>query len=73
VNSQHIQVGPTWFLIGVAGVGANFVGGWLWLGLGPALFVTGALTVALSWGSIAVFFWLAAHWSPTGRQEGRGD
>jgi hypothetical protein len=70
VNPQHVRVGPAWFLIGVAGVAANFVGGWLWLGLGPALFVTGALAVALSWGSIAVFFWLVAHWSPQGTAGG---
>jgi hypothetical protein len=73
MTPQEVRVGHGWFLIAVAGVASNFVGGWLWLGLGPALFVTGALAVVLSWGSIAVSFWLAAHRSPTGRQERRGD
>jgi hypothetical protein len=58
VRPAEVRVGPTGFLLGAAGVAANFAGGWLWLGLGPALFVVGALTVALSWASVAVFLWV---------------
>jgi hypothetical protein len=40
----------------------NFAGSWAWLGLGPALFLTGAAMVALAWGSVAFFLAIAVRW-----------
>jgi hypothetical protein len=62
-NLQHINVSPFWFTVAVLGVVANFAVGWVWLGLGPALFITGALTAVLSWASVALFLSTVLRWS----------
>jgi hypothetical protein len=54
-----IHIGQTWFVLGALGAAANFVGGWLWLGLGPALFITGTTVLAVAWGTVAFFLRLA--------------
>lgn len=77
LSGSNISVGRAWFVLGVAGVGLNFVGAWLWLGLGRALFISGLLVVALAWCSIALFMVLALRWSSnvqtmTKARKGRG-
>jgi hypothetical protein len=62
-SPQNINIGPFWFVVAVLGVGANFAGGCIWFGLGPALFITGALAVVLSWGSGALSLSLLVLWS----------
>ena len=61
-SPQEIRIAPAGFSWGLIGIAVNFAGGELWLGPGPALFIAGALTVALSWWCIALFVWFSARW-----------
>jgi hypothetical protein len=61
-SPQEFRVGPAWFVLAAVGVAVNFAGSWAWLGLGPALFLTGAAMVALAWGSVAFFLAIAVRW-----------
>jgi hypothetical protein len=47
---QQLHISPFWFVVALLELAVGFAGDRVWLGLGPALFSTGALTVVLSWG-----------------------
>lgn len=60
-NSQDIRIEPGWFWWALIGIAVNLAGGVVWLGAGRALFIAGALTVAVSLSWISLFSWLAAR------------
>jgi hypothetical protein len=61
-SPQEIHIGPGWFWWALIGVAVNLAGGVLWLGVGPALFISGGLTIGLSLSWISLFFWFSARW-----------
>jgi hypothetical protein len=56
-GGENIRVSPHWFVFALIGVGAIFAGAWGWWGLPAALFVTGAVTVVVTWCSVAFGLW----------------
>lgn len=68
---SEIRLGPAWYWFGVLGVAVNFAGGVLWLGVGPALFVTGALLVAFVWCSVALVVCAGLVHAATVRRSGK--
>ena len=60
-SPHEIRIAPGWFWFAVIGIAMNLAGGLAWLGVGPALFISGALTVGLSSSWIALFLWFSAR------------
>jgi hypothetical protein len=56
-RAENIHISPHWFVFTLIGTSAMFAGAWGWWGLPAALFVTGAVTVLVTWCSAAFGLW----------------
>jgi hypothetical protein len=72
-SPEGLRIGPGWAWCALIGIAVNLAGGCVWLGVGPALFITGGLAVALSYGWIALFFWFSARVVSARRSERPAD